>query len=306
MFRYRCKPYFGGLRPPTTPTETITATPLTLSAQAALLHLADNGGVGQPLQVPARVVPEDQQEAVQAELAALNYVKPPQPTLSGADDFCLTSAGARGAAGIRRSYLREVWRRRLLELITEAGHASPSELSRHEECPWDGDYLKTASDVDYLYKGGFFTGGESTGGYFHTVLTDDGEDCLDSPYGPAGFAESKRPSGGSFTSQDTYDYSVHQVNSPGASATTGPGNATSSGNRMLDRRMFVTLGDQLQQFEPEDETAAQETRAMVATLAEDGVEITKGVIASLIATAFIAYGPAVLALFAEFAQQIGF
>lgn len=282
------------------------ATPLTLSAQAALLHLADNGGVGQPLQVPAQVVPETEQEAVHEELAALNYIEAPQPTLSGADDFCLTSAGERGAAGIRRSYPREVWRRRILEIVEDTGAAIPTSLIQGEACPSPDDLERVMRDTKNLYTDGFFDGGRgASSAYLRAHLTELGEDCLASPYGPAGFIESQRVSGGNFTSQDTYDFSVRQVNSPGAAATTGSGNAASSGNTMIDRRVFMTLSDQLQQFEPEDEAAAQEAQAMAAALAEDGAEITKGVIASLIATAFIAYGPAALTLLAGFAQQIG-
>lgn len=292
---------------PLTCTETTMATPLTLGAQAALLHLTDNGGVGQPLQLPAHVVPENDQEAVHEELAALNYIEIPQPTLSGVDDFCLTSAGARGAAGIRRSYPREVWRRRILEIVEDTGAAIPTSLAQDEACPSPGDTEQVMRDTKKLHDDGFFDGSRANGSaYVRAHLTELGEDCLASPYGPAGFIESQWVSGGNLTSQDTYDYSVHQVNSPGASAATGLGNASSIGNTVIDRRVFVTLSEQLQQWEPEDEAAAQETRAMVAALAEDGAEITKGVIASLIATAFVAYGPAVLALFAEFAQQIGF
>ena len=71
------------------------ATPLTLNAQAALLHLANNGRVGQPLQMPAQVVPGDEQDAVHEELAAFDYIESSQPTLAGTDDFCLTSTGRR-------------------------------------------------------------------------------------------------------------------------------------------------------------------------------------------------------------------
>lgn len=284
------------------------ATPLTLSAQAALLHLANNGGGEQPLQMPAQVVPDDEQDAVHEELAAFDYIDSSQPTLAETDVFSLTSAGARRAAALRRSYPREVWRRRILELVEETGAAIPTSLAQDNACPTPDDPEQVMRDTKKLYDDGFLDGAKASGSaYLRARLTELGEDCLASPYGPAGFLESKLTSGESFRTQNTYDYSVHQVNSPAASATTGSGSASSSGNTIIvDRRVFTTLSDQLRQFETQDEAAAHETRMTVDALAEGGAEVTKGVIASLIATAFVAYGPNVLTLLAEFAQQIGF
>lgn len=73
--------------------------------------------------MPAEVVPEAEQHLVHEELADAGYVEAPEPTLTEDIDFSLTAVGALHAISIARSYQRDVWRKRILEIVGESGEA---------------------------------------------------------------------------------------------------------------------------------------------------------------------------------------
>lgn len=282
---------------------------LTLRAQAALLHLA-TVGAGRPHMMPAEVVPEAEQHLVHEELADAGYVEAPEPTLTEDIDFSLTAAGALHANSIARSYQRDVWRKRILEIVGESGEAIVSNLLDDSGCPTD-DYERVTGDIEQLHDDALISGHFANGGnLIRGRLTDLGEDCLASRYGPSAFV--RKQTIGTANVQDNRNYGITITDSPGAAATSGPGHATTANNTITVTNVtpFDALSVGLDDLAIEDHDVAKTVRTQVRSLrqkaADNSVEITKGVIASLIAAAFVAYGPDALALFAEFAHHLGF
>lgn len=273
--------------------------PLTLSAQAILLHLHAQNGCGVPLGIPADVVPADQHAYAHVELATAGYIEDEAEALGGGEpEFCLTHTGLHAATTIKTSYPRQLWKRRILKIIREKRSAMMDDL--HADTLWPGlpdeDTARRMREMqrDGLL-GGQFAGG---GGLFRAWLTSEGENCLDSGYGPEDYM--KAPTA---LAAHTYtDNSITLTNSPSGVVNTGSGNATSAHNTLTGAspEAFDRLNTQLAPIPVVDETAQMAARSALEALAVNPEELTRGAVAGLLRDAYLAWGPGCLPTFTAF------
>ena len=282
------------------------AGPISLTALAVLAYIEENG-IGEGWVIPHDIIPEADQEHAYAELRTLGLTDDTM-TLDGGVSFLLTETGRVRARGAQRGYLRQKLQHDILTTVDQGSPVVPDDFVSDDP---NRSYEKVVRAIDHLADNGLITGTRASGGALLLgSLTNLGEAALDSGYGPEDFLATR---GASLSA--TYDNSVHITDSPSAAVSTGSGNATSTGNTVVTLAVgqvapIDALKGRLATLDVQDPEAASEFTSRAHSLREavsnNSAEISKGILASLIATAFIAWGPAVLSILADFSRAIGF
>lgn len=278
------------------------STPLTLQAQAALLHLREGGHLETPVSIPDTVVPLDDQPVVHHDLADVGYIEDGEATAGGQSlDFCLTTRGAQAAQTMTNSYKRQMWKHHILALAEAGKNLTLTDLMDDPRCP-KADYEVVREQVDELEKAGLVAGTHTGSGLMSPRLTSKGQDCFDSGYGPEDFAKTPHLT----TSRTSINNSVNVSNSPGSAISTSIGNATSANHTitLTSPGSLDLLVANLDSLAAKDDQATANFHETVERIRQEPQGVTRATIASLIAVAYLGWGPASLPIITTFANTL--
>lgn len=266
--------------------------PLTLTAQAVLLHLADPTRTPGE-QPPENLLPRGDRAAVHAELIDQGLI------LTGgcygvSYAFQINDAGRARADRVRSAYRRKNLEYRLLQAVASGNLRDSADLptDTSNNCTYTVEERHAA--VRRLHAERLITGGTNEADLLRATLTPIGERVLESGYAPDDYTQLNP--GITVNNQDN---SIRISGSHGAVVNTGSGNATSSNNTIMSKvDQFDSLMAELRNRPVQDDTAAQEVNAQAdhlrTELIRGGGRIAESAITPLATAGLHAYGIGIL------------